>query len=91
MSFVNGVRDAFPEGADLLYSKRALHGIRDDGCPHANLGTALGEWRGRDPIGPMQVRPPQEDSRAVGRFLATEHKAPVGAGVEIQRDHPSCA
>jgi hypothetical protein len=35
MSFVNGVRDAFPESADLLYSKRALHGIREDGCPHA--------------------------------------------------------
>jgi hypothetical protein len=55
MSFVNGVRDAFPESADLLYSKRALHGIREDGCPHAHLGAALREWRGEDPIGPMQA------------------------------------
>src|SRR5207237_6859743 len=53
MSFVNGVRDAFPEGADLLSSKRAWHGIRDDGGPHAHLGTALGEWRGGDPIEPL--------------------------------------
>lgn len=54
--------------------------------PH--LDTALGEWRGEDPIGPLQA-PSSSKGRPSGR--ATEHKAPAGAGVEIQRGHTSCA
>jgi hypothetical protein len=51
----------------------------------------LGSGEVKTRLGRCKSHPPQEDSRAVGLFLATEHKAPAGAGVEIQRGHTSCA
>ncbi len=50
----------------------------------------LGSGEAETRLGRCKSHPPQEDSRAVELFLATEHEAPAGAGVEIQRGHTSC-
>src|SRR5438105_3249890 len=45
LSFVSRVRNAFPERTELLCSKRALCGLRDDSCPYTPLSTAFGGRR----------------------------------------------
>jgi hypothetical protein len=51
----------------------------------------LGSSEVKTRLGRCKPRRLQEDSRAVGLLLATEHKEPDGAGVETQRGHTSCA